>query len=73
MVFGFVVRPVMLAAGGLFVILVLMLQILIGLRKIRFKGRLHMKVHKYGAWVLLGLASIHGLIGLIYVMGWRIG
>lgn len=73
MLFGMTVKPEMLIFGGSVLLLLLVLQILIGLRKIRFKGRLHLKVHTYGAYVLLVLGVFHGLAGLAYVNHWVIG
>lgn len=73
MLFGFVITPVALVSGGLFVLAVMLLQILVGMRKIRFKGRTHQKVHKWGAWALLGLTVIHGVMGFMYAFPavWR--
>lgn len=73
MLFGIVVKPIMLVTGGVVVLTVLVLQVLVGLRKIHFKGRTHLKVHRYGAYALLALAALHGFGGLIYAFGWRIG
>jgi len=73
MIFGFIVRPFMLVAGGGVLTALLFAQILVGMRKIRFKGRTHMKVHKWGAWVLLAFALVHGLLGMVYAFGWRVG
>lgn len=73
MILGFIVTPMMLVFGGIFAVLVLVAQILVGMRKIHFKGRLHSKVHKWGAWVLLGIALFHGLLGIVYALQLRIG
>lgn len=73
MLFGIVVKPIMLVNGGIVVLMLLVLQILVGMRRIRFKGRTHMKVHRYGAYALLVLAALHGFAGLLYAFGWRIG
>ena len=73
MIIGFIVTPAMLVAGGIFVVLVMLAQILVGMRKIHFKGRLHTKVHKYGAWVLLSIALVHGFLGIVYAAQLRIG
>ena len=73
MIIGFIVTPAMLVAGGIFVVLVMLAQILVGMRKIHFKGRLHTKVHKWGAWVLLGIALVHGFLGIVYSAQLRIG
>lgn len=67
MLFGFAIQGWMVAAGGLTLLATLAFQVLLGLRKITFKGPLHMKVHKAVAYVLLGLAALHGLAGLAFV------
>lgn len=69
MVFGLVIKPVMLVAGGMAVTVLLLLQILVGMRKIRFKGRRHMLVHKWGAWIVFAAAVVHGLLGILYAQG----
>lgn len=73
MLFGLVIKPIMLVSGGTVLLLLLFLQILVGLRKIRFKGRLHLKVHKWGAWALLAFGVFHGLMGMIYAFRWVVG
>ena len=73
MLFGFVIRPEMLVLGGSVLFALLVLQILVGMRKITFKGRRHMQVHKYGAWILVAFGVFHGLFGAIYAFGLRIG
>lgn len=72
MIFGVVIKPFMLVVGGTALTLLLFLQILVGMRKIRFQGRTHMKVHKWGAWVLLGVALVHGMLGYVYAFGLKI-
>lgn len=60
--------PFILFAGiGLFVLLVV--QMLIGYRKIRFKGPLHLKVHKWLGWVIAVSAALHGTAGFLYLRG----
>lgn len=73
MILGFVVKPAMLVLGGTFLMLLMFLQVLQGMRKIRFKGPLHLKVHKWGAWVLLAAAAFHGLLGYVYAFHLKIG
>jgi hypothetical protein len=73
MIFGLIVTPIMLVGGGAFITLLLLAQILVGMRKIRFQGKLHAKVHKWGAWVLLGIALFHGFLGIVYAVPLRIG
>lgn len=73
MIFGVVIRPIMLVTGGTVLIVLMSLQILVGMRKIKFKGRLHQKVHKWGAWVLAALSVLHGFMGYVFAFQWRIG
>lgn len=73
MVFGFFLTPQMIAIGGVVVLLLLVFQVLVGMRKIAFKGRTHMKVHRYGAYVLLAFGVLHGFAGLAWAFGWRVG
>lgn len=53
----------LVAWGGLTVLTVLIIQILIGTRVLK----IDFKYHKIIAFVLLGLALIHGLSALIYI------
>lgn len=73
MIFDFIIRPVMLVNGGVLMLVLLLAQILVGMRKIKFKGRTHMKVHKWGAWTILAFAVVHGFIGMVYAFSLRIG
>ena len=72
MVFGYAIPSLALILGGLFTASLVALTMLVGLRIIRFKGRRQMKVHKYLAWSVAGVAVIHGLLGLTYFYGWTI-
>lgn len=73
MIFGLVIKPTMLITGGSFLMLLMLFQILVGLRKIKFKGRTHLKVHKWGAWALLAFGAVHGLLGIVYAFGLTLG
>lgn len=73
MIFGFVVKAVMLVYGGAALFTLMVFQVLVGMRKIRFKGRTHMKVHKWGAWALLVFALFHGFMGAVYALELIIG
>lgn len=73
MLFGVTIEPEMLIFGGTALLLMLSLQVLVGARKIRLRGRLHLTVHTYGAYALLVLAGFHGLAGLVFFNHWRIG
>lgn len=56
-------------AGGATVFTVLVFQILLGTRKIKFKGPQHWKIHRWTAFAMLGLAIGHALGGL-YMLGY---
>lgn len=65
---GLPVPPVhVIVAGGLTLLTLLVVQMLIGYRKIHFKGKTHLKVHKTVAWVMLAAAVLHGFGGLLFV------
>lgn len=65
---GLPVPPTLvIVLGGAFVLTALVVQVLIGYRKIHFKGRTHLKVHKSVAWVILGAAALHAFGALLYV------
>ena len=66
MLFGFQLQSWMIIAGGLSLFALLVFQVLVGLRKIKFQGKLHMKVHKIGAYVILGFGAFHGLGALLF-------
>ncbi len=57
----------MVVALGILTLTTLVFQMLVGFRKIKFKGRTHLKVHKTVAWVMLGLALIHGFAAAVYM------
>ena len=53
-----------LFALGLVTFVLIAFQVLVGQRVIRFKGRTHMKVHRWGAYVLLALGAAHGILAV---------
>ena len=53
--------------GGALLFALLAAQMLVGYRKIRFKGRTHLKVHKGVAWALVAAAVVHGFVALVYL------
>ncbi len=72
MILGYTLQWINITFGGLVVFALLAFQMLVGMRKIKFKGRTHMKVHRYGAWVLVVLAAGHGFLALTLLNGWKI-
>ena len=59
--------PLVVAGGGIFLLVLTVFQMLVGYRKIHFKGRTHLKVHKWLAWALVLAGAGHGLAGLLYL------
>ena len=65
---GFV-KDWMLVVGGLALFALVTFQILQGLRKIKFKGPLHLKVHKAVGFAILAAGLVHGTVALLYLYG----
>jgi hypothetical protein len=58
-------------AGGVTLLLLLIFETLLGRRKIRFKGALHGKVHRWTAYTMVALAVVHGVFAVgTLVFGW---
>lgn len=62
-----VIPPVLLIIGGATVLLLLGFELLVGYRKVKFKGALHLKVHKWIAWTLLVFAAFHATAALFFL------
>lgn len=56
--------------GGAFLVLLLVFQVLVGKRVIRFKGRLHLQVHTWMGYGLIAVAVGHGLFATHTFLGW---
>lgn len=69
MILGFEIQAGALIAGGVVLALVILFQMLVGMRVIHFKGRTHLKVHKWAAWALVVLAVVHASLAITYVLG----
>lgn len=67
MLLGITIEPYMLLVGGVSLFALLGFQILVGLRKIKFKGRLHTQVHKWTAFAMLAFAVFHATAALAYL------
>ena len=67
MLLGITIEPFMLIAGGVSLFAILGFQILVGLRKIKFKGPLHMKIHKWTAFAMLAFAVFHATAAMAYL------
>lgn len=67
MLLGIPIEPYMLIAGGSAVFALVVFQVLQGTRKIKFKGKLHLQVHKWVAVAILAASAVHGLVALAYL------
>jgi cytochrome b561 len=67
MLLGITITRTILVATGAVMLALLAFQILVGLRKITFKGKLHPKVHRVGAYVMVAVAAVHALAALAFV------
>jgi hypothetical protein len=70
MLFGYIVRLSHLVVIGIALFALLGFEVLVGLRRIKFKGRTHQKVHRWVGLTALGIATVHGLMALAFVYGW---
>ena len=64
---GLVIEDWMIVVGGLALLVLITFQILQGLRKIKFKGPLHLKVHKRVGIAVLVFALFHSTVALLYL------
>ncbi|HSK46589.1 MAG TPA: hypothetical protein VLA05_01125 [Coriobacteriia bacterium] len=60
-------HPLVVVALGVSAFVLTVVQMLVGYRKIHFKGRTHLKVHKALAWALLAIGLVHGFLALLYL------
>ncbi|GAB4289594.1 MAG: hypothetical protein Kow0067_15630 [Coriobacteriia bacterium] len=67
MLLGIRITSTLVIYGGLVVFALFLFQVLQGSRVIRFKGRLHMKIHRASAYATLAVAAVHGLMALVYL------
>ena len=72
MVLGYDLVWMNIMFGGLVTFLLLAFQVLVGMRKIKFKGRTHMKVHRWGGYLLLAVAAGHGFLAMAQYNDWMI-
>lgn len=66
MIFGFELLPIYIIVGGITTVSLLIFQMLVGTRRIKFKGVKHMVVHRRVAWSMLAIGLVHGLSALAY-------
>jgi len=63
-------EPALVAILGLTGMTVIVFQMLVGYRKIKFKGKRHWQVHKAIGWVIVAVTLVHGITALAYLMWW---
>lgn len=73
MILGSSIQPVFILIGGVSLFALLVFQMLVGLRKIKFKGPKHSRVHRLTGWILVAMSLFHAFGATVYVMGWKIG
>ena len=71
MIFGIPVSATAMLIGGAVMFLLVTFQVLSGLRVIKL-GKAHRQVHRLTAFTIIGLAAVHGLLGVIFATGLRI-
>jgi cytochrome b561 len=72
MILGLPVTGTVMLLGGATLFLLTLFQVLLGMRVIKL-GKRHRIVHRWTAYAIMALAAIHGLLGVVYVTGARIG
>ena len=72
MIFGIPVSGTFMIVDGIAMFSIVLFQVLLGLRVINL-GKRHRIVHRWTAYVILGVAVLHGLLGVMFVTGFTIG
>ena len=72
MILGMSVTGPMMLIGGVTLLALTLFQVLLGLRVFKL-GKRHRIVHRWAAFAILGVAAVHGLLGVLFVTGTRIG
>jgi NhaP-type Na+/H+ or K+/H+ antiporter len=70
MLFGEVITVRSMVAPGVAMAVFVAFQLLTGTRVLRFKGRLHWRLHRWSAYVLAVLTVYHGVLGLALAFNW---
>jgi hypothetical protein len=71
MIFGIPVTGSTMLVVGILLFLITAFQVLAGMRVIKL-GKVHRQVHRWTAYVIIGLAALHGLLGIAFATGWSI-
>ena len=72
MILGMPVTGPMMLIGGAMLLTLTAFEVLLGMRVIKL-GKQHRIVHRWTAFAILGIAAVHGLLGVMFVTGLRIG
>jgi hypothetical protein len=72
MILGLPITGTMMLLGGVALFVLTLFEVLLGLRVIKL-GRKHRVVHRWTAFAILGVAAVHGLLGVLYVTGFKLG
>lgn len=67
MLLGITISSTLMIAGGATLFALLVFQVLLGTRKVKIKGPLHWKVHRWVAYTMLVFAAFHALAALAFV------
>jgi hypothetical protein len=68
MILGMPITPALMIAGGATLFVLLVVQVIIGMRWIKL-GRKTFTYHRYVAFGILAIAAVHGLLGFLFVTG----
>ncbi len=72
MVFGMVVTPLVLLVLGSLLLLLIGAEVLLGFRVLKI-GRKRIKIHRWVGISILAVGVVHGFLGFVFALGWRIG
>lgn len=59
--------PIVIATVGSVGAVLIVFQMLVGYRKIKFAGRTHMKVHRGVAWAIVVVTAFHGFLAFTWI------
>ena len=68
MILGITVTPLLMLVIGVVLLTLIVFEVLVGLRKIKFGRRTNI-YHRYIAYTIVGLAVLHGLLGVLFITG----
>jgi hypothetical protein len=71
MIFGAAIQPLMMLVPGVTLLVLIVLQMLLGMRKINL-GKKTRVWHKWTAWAIVCLAALHGVVGFLFVTGYSL-